>query len=631
MEEVRNWPERDLHFSTRAIVFLALFFFYIWMRIDPRLIYHVQEPVFFRGWAFFRDFLAYPGGLTEYLSAFLSQSFYVSWFGALTIIAVAWLVCVCTRAFTEAVGGVRCGFLPFVPAILLTVLHNRYRYALGYDLGLLFALLFLVAYVRTPLDRSAARGLVFLGLSVPLYWTVAGPYSLYAVLCGIFELLTGRRFILGLACLLSALVLPYLAAAWAFPGHLSEAYLRLLPFTGDYFIGDSLPLLAAIGLYLFFPLVGLALGWRSLATREVPVSRDRSLPLSGGDALKWTGQTLALLVLAAVPIHSSLDGNYRTLLKVDYHARHQEWEQVIREARDLMAYNVLAVYNIQRALCHLSRLSGEMFAYPHLPNEPIFQPSAEAPSDLMAVCDLLLEMGHVNKAEHMANEALEIYGDRPTILQRLVLINVLKERIPAARVYLGLLDKTLLHRDWAQGYRRALDADPLLSNDGEVAKIRSLMIEDDYPGYFTPEVLLLQLLDHNKQNMLAFDFLMAHYLQTGRLDGIAANIGRLNDFPDLFPLPDIPHYYEEALLLYMMQGRQQLGKTPRLPLHGRRISAQTTRRFGDFSRVLAAYKKNEGQAHQVLATDHRSTYWFYYLFRNSERETLPISRASPLQ
>ena len=76
--------------TIQSSVFFLLFYLYLWLYIDLKLIYHgggmiMTFPVFFRGWVFFREFTSYPGGIVESLSAFLSQFFYYSWAGALVV------------------------------------------------------------------------------------------------------------------------------------------------------------------------------------------------------------------------------------------------------------------------------------------------------------------------------------------------------------------------------------------------------------------------------------------------------------------------------------------------------------------------------------------------------------------
>ena len=614
----------------RAGLFFVLFYLYIWLRIDPGLLYHAQEPVFFWSSAFSQDFWGYPGGWVEYLSSFLSQSYYYSWAGALLITSIAWFIFLLTRAFITSVGGTHYQVISLVPAILLLVLHNHYRYPLSADIALLLSLLCVVVYVKTALNRASLRFFTFLVLSVFLYYAAAAPYLLFSVLCGIFELLIQRRRLLGAACFLCIPVIIHLAA-YVFQISFADTCARSLPFYRAFQLyGETRLLTASIAFYLFFPLTAF---WEALRQRSVGnLSRVHEPPASPTIAkpLKYSRRskilhTLFFPVVAIIPAFLSFDGNSKTLLQIDYYAQHKKWRQVIEETDHLREYNTLAIYNIQRALYHLGQLPERMFSFNLIANAPIFLPTPEGNAPLNALSDILLELGEVNQAEHMAHEALEILGERPSILQRLVLINILKGRIQAARTFLGLLDKTLLYRNWAERYRHALETDSLSSIDKELAQIRSFMFRTDFPGYLAPEVLLELLLEQNGQNRMAFEYLMAHYLLNGQLDKIAANVGRLNDFPDRFAHPTIPQHYEEAILLYMMKIRSQQGKISDLPLHGRKIRPHTLQRFGEFNNLLAAHRDDMAVARKELGKTHGNTYWYYFVFRDS----LPAPAAPP--
>ena len=81
LDSFRKLSSQDLGGPIRSFIFFILFYLYLWLDVDPRLIYHgggvIEDfPVFFRGWAFFQEFISYPGGPVEYLSAFLFQFFY---------------------------------------------------------------------------------------------------------------------------------------------------------------------------------------------------------------------------------------------------------------------------------------------------------------------------------------------------------------------------------------------------------------------------------------------------------------------------------------------------------------------------------------------------------------------------
>ncbi|MCC7263785.1 MAG: hypothetical protein IT369_14820 [Candidatus Latescibacteria bacterium] len=507
-----------------------------------------------------------------------------------------------------------------VPALFLLVLHSQYLYPLAPDLALLAALAMALVYVRLPLVHPVLRFLVFAGLSALCYWLAAASCLVGVVFCGLFEGLTKRRLVLGLACLLLGFYLPYLAAVHVCGFGFAKAYGQLLPFYGPFLLGAWLSEIAAVLLCLFVPLAGLGVGcWRIWSHR--PSMAGLAATLASWSASRWgqASKVLALLAALVVSAAASFPGDYKVLLQIDYHASRREWPQVLQAAQGVRAYNTLAVYNINRALCHLDRLLGEMFVYPQRKNAEIFLPPPEAPANLRAMSEILLELGQVNIAEHMALEALEIYGDRPSLLRQLVLINVLKQRPRAAHTFLGLLEKNPLHRDWARTYRAALDADSTLAGDAQVQELRALMVVEDYTGYFTAEELLVQALERNPHNLMAFQYLMGHYLLTGKLDKVAAYIGHLNSFPADFSYPEIPRHCEEALLLYAMKARSS-GAAPSLPLFGRRIDPQTRERFGDFRAVLARYGGDAEAVRQALAGSYGGTYWFYYFLRGSGQQ-----------
>src|SRR5208283_1061758 len=53
--------------------FFPLCFAYVWLRLEPEVIWTTTCPVFFLSRPFFRPFLACPGGLLDYAAAFLAQ------------------------------------------------------------------------------------------------------------------------------------------------------------------------------------------------------------------------------------------------------------------------------------------------------------------------------------------------------------------------------------------------------------------------------------------------------------------------------------------------------------------------------------------------------------------------------
>ena len=65
---LQKLSSRDISGASQSLIFFVLFYLYLWLGVDLRLIYYgagiiTNFPVFYKGWAFFRTFLSYPGGL----------------------------------------------------------------------------------------------------------------------------------------------------------------------------------------------------------------------------------------------------------------------------------------------------------------------------------------------------------------------------------------------------------------------------------------------------------------------------------------------------------------------------------------------------------------------------------------
>lgn len=220
--------------------------------------------------------------------------------------------------------------------------------------------------------------------------------------------------------------------------------------------------------------------------------------------------------------------------------------------------------------------------------------------------DFYIDLGLMNIAQNDLTECFEIFGERPVILKRLALVNMVKGDIDSARIYLGVLGKTLFDADWANNYLERLKADPNLATDDRIQHLRSIMLEKDY-GFssFDIEAILSQLLQENRQNRMAFEYMMAWYLLRGQLDKFVKNLDRLDDFG----YTDIPQLYEEAMLVHVYRTKKAID------LRGRRFSQKTKDRFHNFSQAYEGrYRRNKEAAFRELAKDYGDTYLFYCVY-----------------
>ncbi len=612
---------RGVPLTLRAVAFFVLVYLYVWLRIEPVLLYYRVAPRFpdFRlGLPFLRESASYPGGIVEYVSALLSQFYYYPWIGALVVTLVGVLLCLGAWVFVRATSGVRPDVVHFVPAVLLLALCSRYAHHLTTSLALLTAVAGTCVYVAVRFRSRVSRLVLFFGLSLPVYYLAAGAYLLYAGLCGLDEF-RRKRWLVGVLCLACGLILPHALGTCLFRTRPLDSYARLLPWHPDV---EPIARTLAVGLYAFFPLAALGVAVRGrLKGAGRSGLAERSGPAGGEDAHRppkrltpfWLGSA-ALLVTTVATALVSFDGDSKRALQVEYYAHRRMWPQILETARLLPRrhYNLVVHLTVNWALYHEGRLPYDLLGYPQHRGSLLcaareFLPPAGAeyrgPSALayMRLSDIYLDLGRVNESEHMAHEALEGRGRRPWILERIALVNIVKGRTAMARTFLRALEGDVVYGKRARQWLRRLEADPYLGSDREIARLRLLRPEHSRKGEPSLEDLLLALLEKNEQNRMAFEYLMGYYLLTGNLEGIVHNLTRLAGLG----YASVPRSYQEAAVLYAVASGHSVG--------AQAASEGTVQRFGRFERALARQGPDMVAALGALAKDYGDSYFLYYL------------------
>jgi hypothetical protein len=630
--EVRKWDHgRDIGRFIRSLIFFIGFFLYLLLIVDLRLIYHgageiTNFPSFFKGWAFFREFVSHPGGPVEYIASFLSQLFYIGWAGALVATLQAWSICACIDYFLKTMEYRRLCCIRFVPTFLLLVIYTQYTYHFITIMALLATLLFVCLYLKiiSKVPQSGWLNLVtFLILSVILYYIAAGAYILFALLCAIYEMLFRGRWLTGLLCLLLSVLIPYIEGVLVYGISIVDAYSDLLPFSRKFTAdkADRRVITIVYLVYLLMPLTALVLGlWqvfvKLLAKREHkeqgrgnPAGKPVKLVKSiyswyfEHDKVRWTIGTLVLFGIAVGVVFLSYDTERKALFEVDYYSCHRMWPQVLKAARNNLN-SFAVIHAVNRTLYHTGRLNIDMFSYPQHPGA-LFLTVKGAERAYWEKFDLYIDLGFMNMAQTELDCCLEMFGERPLILKRLALVNMVKGDIDSARIYLGILGKTLFDAEWAEYFLSLLQSDPDLATDSQIQHLRSQIPETDYAySVVDMEDLLSLLLEKNWHNRMAFEYLMALYILDGQLEKFANNFQLLSDFG----YTEVPRIYEEALLLHVARTQKKFN------LQGLGISVASYRRLEDFNEVFSRYRGHKEAAFNELAMYFRNSYYLYYLY-----------------
>jgi hypothetical protein len=152
-----------------------------------------------------------------------------------------------------------------------------------------------------------------------------------------------------------------------------------------------------------------------------------------------------------------------------------------------------------------------------------------------------------------------------------------------------------------------LAADPELQGSGRVAYLKKVVLDTDFAN-IDIETLLLTLLEENRYNRMAFEYLMAYYLMTRQVNKVVENLPRLDDLG----YRQIPVHYEEAIYLHALNTGEDV------ELGWRTVRPETTARFETFARLMTdANQPSKQQALLELAKEHPGSYFFYFSFDRS--------------
>jgi hypothetical protein len=608
-EKKIKWNLYNLFFSS---IFFIASFLYVWLKINPLLYYQNQEPIFFFGSRFFHKFLSYPGGLAEYVSAFLSQFYYIPWAGTLVVILLLIFISMTTLGMLKKLGRKQPLIIAhLIPAAFLLILHNYYDHELIITFSLLISLMATFLFLAFNFQKPILRLLVFTLSAVLLHYLLAGPFFLFVLLVALAEMVYFKRYILPILYIIIAVIIPYLSASYFLLTSIKDSYLNFLAFQYSYSY-KIIPYL----LYLCFIVLVF---WPKIYTTlvAVPSTENKIFKMYGQlktripTFLRVTIPALVLLGGTFIILSLSFNNYIQKLLLIDYYNRHENWSQVLKVCEKNVLNNKLTAFHINRALYHTGQLGELMFAYPQMFGvENLISARDFALGSPLDRSDLYFDFGHVNEAEHWAIEAVASKGYTAYNLQRLALAKMLKGDYEASRKCLLNLKKNFLFDRWADKYLNYIKDTTLISKDGQLNEIRSYMVEKDFiVDMDHPEFDMERYLEFNKNNKMAYELLMAYYLLSGELLDFIKNIDRLKDFH----YRKMPRHYEEAIAVYMSVTKRE-ERISQL-----KISIKTFRDFQNFQKILKKYNNDKAAAQNEIMSKFGNSYWAYLIYTKPEK------------
>ena len=223
---------------------------------------------------------------------------------------------------------------------------------------------------------------------------------------------------------------------------------------------------------------------------------------------------------------------------------------------------------------------------------------------LMPISDYYFDLGYIKESRHWAYEALTKYELEPIVLKRIALSNLILGEYKISRKFLTILSKSVIHRKWANKYLNYINNEELIESDPVIQEKRDLMPKHDYyANNNEPEVNLVNLLEDNPKNKMAFEYLIANSLLRHDIGNVIRNLHYLSELN----YPEIPKHIEEAILLYII-----FQKGEDIQLKPYQISNMTTERFRRYNNILYnKHKNNLRAARYDLSKYFGNTFWYY--------------------
>ncbi len=319
--------------------------------------------------------------------------------------------------------------------------------------------------------------------------------------------------------------------------------------------------------------------------------------------IRRTWMFFVLAGLSAIFFQTLYVNNTRYNAEIEYHANRNNWKEVLNY-KDLVGLNDrISRFLLNQALYHTGNMSQDLFIVPQEWGEHtllltmIFNRECTLQNS-----DLYFNIGFVKAAEYWALEAQtnEVYS--PKIIIRLATCAILLQDFPVAKKYLEILHKSIIYKKTANDLYGYLNEDGASELKNDLFGERKIKYDIVFINNHHPDLDLIHILNKDKNNKMAFEYLMSYYLLNN-------NLGRFYKYLTLyvnnFGYKKLPKTYQEAMLLFYLSTNTPAEQYMSV------IDKSVMNRFSEFNKTMIEYNMNLKRARKDLQKNFGDTYWYY--------------------
>lgn len=518
----------------------AVAFLFWWLGHPELLSFHEQNQMFLFTSHYFTESINVAGGFSDYISEFLVQFFYYPAVGAVIVALLLMVMHILTEQAFKCLASNwvwLCRICSFAVVILLWLHMTDENTMVSYPLAIILSL---AAFLL-------CRRFGWIGqlvVSLPLYWLV-GPAFIVQVGLAIADSWHKDSIKSAVACSLTLTIstigwIYICRTLWVaqFPWNTVLAginYHRLTRMTMES------PSLQYAVIYLLlalsFCLTILNAFWQK---RNVKSAKKADI----------IAALLCACIYGGIITPQIQNGHHNQdthiILEQLYLLRKKDWNKIIAKAEEYKRSNAEALYTplsgnaVNLALAMTGQLSTRMFEFPQTGLQSLMMPRVRDNVSNITTMEVFWQLGFINESIRYAFDSQEsIINCRKSayLMKRMVEGNILNGRYDVASKYIDLLKQTLFYKEWAEIAETFLYNEDKINGFPEWNRKKQLRLSDDFLFYY-PEMtkMLGQLVLHNRENRLAFDYFMASLLLAGDAQSFVANLPRQPQ-PGVDPFP----------------------------------------------------------------------------------------------
>lgn len=561
--------------SATGILLAFIFFNFIY----PYHIHYQEQMQLFRfGADYFRESMAIPGGLGDWIGGFLVQFFYHAPAGSLILAMLLGLIQFLTWKNMEK-GSFAAYPLSFLPAIAMFLFYCDENALVTAAVAMAASLTLSSALMN--IRRTGFRFATTI-LLMPVMYCLFGSISIIVpVVVGIRSAMRKKEMTAILAfsaaAVLMAVLIPFTARS-CYPYPLE----RLIFGIHYHRYHNAIPLMVWTAVLLVPSVLLLA----KVMTRD-----------------KLAAVSMALVILPAAcltPVFTDIEKE--RLFGYDFMTRMGQWNKILATSDRHVPDSPIAVECTNLALAKTGHMSSDMFSFFQNGPAGLLPEFTRDHFSPIPTGTVYYHLGMINTAQTFffeAQEGIPDFQKSARLSQALARTNLLNGDYEVARKYVRALKQTLFYRKWAKETEKLLDNPGLIDQVPEYAYLRSVRIKDHDFMFSQEEMdsMLGLLYVENDTNTMAMDYLLAWCL-------LRKDLPRFFECHKLLKKGYDARHYQEAVILYWALTHDGPDGMPDF------ITDRTAKSFTRFISRLQA-----GVDEASMQKEFGNTYWFYYYYR----------------